>query len=367
MQKYTLFSLLFCLVLLSACAQRGNVEQFSELPPVITNPDQYNELSSEESKVILNKGTEWAFSGAFHNYKEEGIYICKQCNNPLFKSEDKFDSRSGWPSFDDMIAKSVKEVPDADGMRTEIVCANCGGHLGHVFRGEGFTDKQTRHCVNSVSLNFVPTVFEESKEAAKPKNTDVRRIGDYVAGKGYEKYKVATFAGGCFWCTEAAFERIEGVVDVISGYSGGKEDYPTYEQVGYGRTTHAEAIMIYFDPAAVSYETLLDVFFTAHNPTQLNYQGPDKGPQYRSAVFYHNEAQKLATENKIKKIDASKEYQKPVVTEVSPYTEFWTAEAYHQDYYEHNPGNSYIQRISRPKVEKVKKKFANILKKEYRP
>lgn len=147
----------------TACAQQKQqkqVEKLEQLPPVITNADQYNPLDATEERIILSKGTERAFTGAFHDFKGEGVYICKQCNLPLFRSTDKFNSRSGWPSFDDEIEDNVKEVPDADGMRTEIVCANCDGHLGHVFRGEGFTKKQTRHCANSASLTFVETEIE---------------------------------------------------------------------------------------------------------------------------------------------------------------------------------------------------------------
>lgn len=191
-------------------------------------------------------------------------------------------------------------------------------------------------------------------------------ISEYIAGKGYEKYEVATFAGGCFWCTEASFERIEGVQDVISGYSGGHKDYPTYREVGAGGTGHAESIQIYYDPEKISFEKLLDVFWVAHDPTQLNRQGPDVGEDYRSAIFYHNEAQKAAIERSIQALNTSGRYSKPVVTEVSPYKEFWVAEAYHQDYYEHNPNNPYIQNVSRPKVEKVEKEFSDILKKKYR-
>ena len=164
MKRLTILSILSSIFIFSACAQQRtteSVDQLSDLPPLITNPADFNELTAQEKKVIIDKGTEWAFTGTYHDSKKEGIYICKQCNSPLFTSEDKFDSRSGWPSFDDMIRNAVREVPDADGQRTEIVCANCNGHLGHVFRGEGFTKKQTRHCVNSVSLNFVPAIFEE--------------------------------------------------------------------------------------------------------------------------------------------------------------------------------------------------------------
>lgn len=145
----------------SALAQTGKVVLLSDFPPVITNSGAYNELEPEEAKIILGKGTEWSFSGVYHSFKKQGTYICKQCNLPLFRSDDKFNSGTGWPSFDDIIADHVEELTDADGRRTEIVCTNCKGHLGHVFRGEGFTDKMTRHCANSASLNFVERYYNE--------------------------------------------------------------------------------------------------------------------------------------------------------------------------------------------------------------
>lgn len=193
------------------------------------------------------------------------------------------------------------------------------------------------------------------------------RIADYLKtnGKDYSAYEVATFAGGCFWCTEAAFERIEGVIDVISGYSGGASEHPTYAQIGSRTTGHAEAIQIYYDPKIVDFNTLLKVLYVAHDGTQVNRQGNDVGPQYRSAVFYHNDAQKTATKTYIKKLNEQLSPQK-IATEVAAYTEFWVAEAYHQDYYEHHPENPYVQNVSRVKVEKVKKKFAHLLKAKYK-
>ncbi len=355
-----MLSVLWSFAFLTACAQQSRTPR-TEFPEVITNPANFNELSPQEERVIVNKGTEMAFSGIYHDHKEKGTYLCRRCNNPLFRSDDKFNSGTGWPSFDDAIAGAVKEIPD--GSRTEIVCANCGAHLGHVFRGEGFTEKQTRHCVNSVSLDFVPA---GAPKAVRQPDSEVQPIGEYIRGKDYDKYEVATFAGGCFWCTEAAFERIEGVADVISGYAGGKEAYPTYEAVSNRQTGHAESIQIYYDPQVVSFQTLLEVFFVAHDPTQLNRQGPDVGPQYRSEVFYHDAGQRQQTEVYIEKLDASGKFSRPVVTRLSPYQEFWVAEGYHQDYYEHHPENAYVQRISRPKVEKVEKEFSAILKDEYR-
>ena len=155
MRPYAFLLLFLFLTPLTACAQQKKADHLTGAPAVITDPGKYNELKPEEARVILSKGTERAFSGAYHNNKKTGAYLCRQCNLPLFRSEDKFDSGTGWPSFDDMIDMNVKELPDADGQRTEIVCANCEGHLGHVFYNEGFTRKLTRHCVNSVSLSFV--------------------------------------------------------------------------------------------------------------------------------------------------------------------------------------------------------------------
>ena len=197
-------------------------------------------------------------------------------------------------------------------------------------------------------------------------NTKVQLVEDYLKGKDYSRWRVATFAGGCFWCTEAAFERIAGVKDVISGYSGGSEAYPSYEQVSAKQTTHAEAIQIFYDPAQVDFATLLKIFFVAHDPTQLNRQGPDVGPQYRSAIYFHDIKQKELAEAYIAELEASGKFAQPIVTELAAYDQFWVAEGYHQDYYEQHPNNPYIRNVSRPKVEKVKKTFPDLLKKEYR-
>ena len=222
-------------------------------------------------------------------------------------------------------------------------------------------------------LLFLGLVFQScsqqtsTTEQTRPANTEVMKIGDYVADKNYDAYGVATFAGGCFWCTEASFERINGVVDVISGYAGGQVEFPTYEQIGTKRTGHTESIQIYYDPEVIDYATLLDVFFVAHDPTTLNRQGPDVGPQYRSAIFYRTDEEKRLIDETIAALNASGKLGDPIVTEVSPYTEFYTAEGYHQNYYELHPNNPYITNVSRPKVEKVKKTFPNLLKEKYRP
>lgn len=181
-----------------------------------------------------------------------------------------------------------------------------------------------------------------------------------------EGLEVATFAGGCFWCTEAVFERVQGVKHVVSGYSGGEEQNPTYDQVSRGKTTHAEAIQVYYNPETVSFDKLLEVFFLgAHDPTQVNRQGPDIGPQYRSIAFFRDEEEKKAIREKIDEYEKEK-FSEPIATQVAPFDAFYPAEKYHQDYYPANQDNPYVQKVSKPKVEKFEKKFPGLLKKEYR-
>jgi len=269
-------------------------------------------LTPEERRVIIEKGTEAPFTGDLLNEKREGTYICRQCGTPLFYSTDKFDSRCGWPSFDDAIPGRVLRVPDADGRRTEILCAACRGHLGHVFTGEGFTDKNTRHCVNSVSMDFIPGPVERPT--------------------------TAIFAGGCFWGVEYHMEKIDGVKDVVSGYTGGRKADPAYGEVSRGNTGHYEAVRVSYDPEKVDYETLAKTFFEIHDPTQRNGQGPDIGKQYRSVVFYAGDEQK-ATAEKLIRVLEEKGYK--VATKLLPAKTFYEAEAYHQDYYERKGSRPY--------------------------
>ena len=170
----------------------------------------------------------------------------------------------------------------------------------------------------------------------------------------------ATFAGGCFWCVEASFEQIKGVAEAVSGYSGGAKSTADYRLVSSGRTGHAEAVQVYYDPAVISYETLLDIFFTAHDPTQVDRQGPDVGPQYRSEIFYHNEEQRELAAAKMGEL--APQFPKPIATKLSALSAFYLAEEYHQDYERKHPNNGYIVNVSRPKIEKVAKKFKHLLK-----
>ncbi len=284
------------------------------------NSSKYNKLNSEEERVIINKGTETPFTGKYNNSTDDGTYICKQCDAPLYKSNDKFDSQCGWPSFDDEIDGAITKKIDSDGRRTEILCANCGAHLGHVFIGEHYTDKNTRHCVNSISLNFQPLNLQSiPKETQKKKDT-------------------AIFAGGCFWGMEYYFENKKGVISTQVGYIGGHVDNPSYEQVCMHTTGHIEALEVVFNPSEISYEDLTKLFFEIHDPTQVDRQGPDIGEQYKSAIFYRDEEQKAIAEDLIT-ILKSKDYK--VVTELILATPFWPAEDYHQKYYERNGNRPY--------------------------
>lgn len=193
-------------------------------------------------------------------------------------------------------------------------------------------------------------------------NEQTNSSAQQVKNIDYSGLSEATFAGGCFWCTEAVFEQLKGVKDVVSGYSGGEEKNPTYKAVSAGKTSHAESIAIYYNPEEISYQELLAVFFATHDPTQLNRQGPDVGPQYRSAIFYHNEEQKNLAKDYIQQLEKSEKFDDPIVTLIEPFDEFYEAEAYHQDFYRNNPDNPYVMSVAKPKVEKFEKQFEDRIK-----
>jgi len=317
-----------------AAASEASMQNVYPMPP----------LSGVEADVLLRKATEPPYSGKYLGNHAAGTYICRQCGMPLYRADDKFESGCGWPSFDQEIPGAVRRVPDADGRRVEIVCANCGGHLGHVFEGEGFTQKNTRHCVNSLSMSFATAGSPEEK-AALARAAEVAQVAQ--AGHNAQPSSVgqpgqsgqpaaaqpcsgeAIVAGGCFWGVEEAFRRLPGVCDAVSGYTGGHTANPSYEDVSRGDTGHAEAVRVRFDPSRISYEQILRRFFEIHDPTQLDRQGPDFGEQYRSAVFYRDAAQKATAEKLTARL---RELGYDVVTQIAPAGPFYEAEAYHQDF-----------------------------------
>ena len=310
---------------------------------VLSDAEWEKRLSPEQYRIMRGKGTEKAFCGGLLENHEDGIYVCQGCNLPLFTSNAKFESGTGWPSFFQPIGPTnILERPDfGHGMvRTEVLCPRCESHLGHLFP-DGPNPTHLRYCLNSESLKFVP--IGDLKSVAEPVvKTEVAE---------------AVIAGGCFWCVEGVFRQIDGILDVVSGYSGGDASSANYKAVCTGRTGHAEAVKILYDPGKVSYEKLLEIHFATHDPTTLNRQGNDSGTQYRSTIFYANEEQKKTAEEVIAHLTAEKKFGSPIVTTLEPLKDFYPAEPYHQNYVCRNPTNPYIQAVAMPKVEKVRAKF----------
>jgi peptide methionine sulfoxide reductase msrA/msrB len=266
--------------------------------------------------VIRHKSTEMPYTGEYNDCYQLGTYLCRACGAALFRADSKFTSGCGWPSFDVAIAHAVLETPDADQTRVEIVCADCNAHLGHIFRGEGFTSRNTRYCVNSLSLDFV---------------TDTQVLTT----------EEAIVAGGCFWGVQHLLAQYPGVLKTEVGYIGGNLSSPSYNQICTGQTGHFEAVRVLYTPTKINYEMLLRYFFEIHDPTQSAGQGPDHGSQYQSAVFYHTDEQRQIAEQLV---DILKKKGFRVVTQILPMRIFWRAESYHQDYYLKNNQAPYCHR-----------------------
>ncbi len=300
--------------------------------------DEWREiLTPEQFQIARLKGTERAGTGAFCERHEPGLYGCVCCGTPLFDSRVKFESGTGWPSF----AQPVKEnaigyIKDTSyGMtRVEVVCNTCDAHQGHVFP-DGPEPSGLRYCINSASMQLLD---DSNNEAT------------------------AVIGGGCFWCTEAVFQRVKGVSGVESGYSGGAIKNPTYREICTGRTGHAEVIKVTYDPEVLAYADLLRIFFSTHDPTTLNRQGYDQGTQYRSVIFYQDETEKETAQEVIKEM--ADYFDNPIVTEVSKLGAYYSAEIDHQNYYNENGNQPYCTAVIAPKVQKLRAMFADRLKPE---
>ena len=298
------------------------------------NPtDLKQKLTPMQYHVTQEAGTEPPFRNEYWNEHRDGVYLDIVSGKPLFTSKDKFDSGCGWPSFTKPIAaEEVVEKKDSTlGMiRTEVRSRDANSHLGHVF-DDGPRDKGgLRYCINSASLRFVPV--EELDQAGL--GAFLPLFGKAAHAPREQKEEVATLAGGCFWGMEDLIRKQPGVLKTEVGYTGGKVANATYQN----HEGHAEAVQIHFDPTKTTYETLLRFFFRMHDPTTLNRQGNDLGMSYRSAIFFHSDAQRQTAERVKAEVNASGKWPRPIVTEITAAGPWWKAEDYHQDYLIKNPG-----------------------------
>jgi peptide methionine sulfoxide reductase msrA/msrB len=301
-----------------------------------TDAEWKESLSPESFRVMRQGRTERPFTGAYNDFWEEGLYVCAGCGAPLFRSDAKYDHGTGWPSFTAPVDERNLSYKDDFSLivkRIEVRCASCGAHLGHVF-DDGPAPTFLHYCINSAALNFVPAAKDEAvakRGAAGGRACPLKKRGTAEEARATE---TATFAAGCFWGVEHKLAQVPGVLSTVVGYTGGRTPDPTYEDVCTGKTGHAEAVEVVFDPARTSYEQLVRRFFEIHDPTQVDRQGPDVGTQYRSAIFTHGREQRRTAEKVMAEIRAGGTLAAPLATELAEAGVFYPAEEHHQKYFE---------------------------------